>query len=233
MRLIAFSSRLVASSVAISLACSAISARASSGVAVPEELVDQPEVHRQGVDLPLVLPEDPVLVVGEGGEPVGVLPHPLVGGVEEVGAVLVHLDAGLGVALGVGVAAQVGAAPRTSTRRPRSLAARSAMVRPKKPEPTISRSGRSPVSPARLSGTVGQSYGSGGHGPHPPRVAEGLENVACLTPPAAARAERHHTRRDQVGLWRGPARSRRTGSAPRRGCDTCSSPSSPTGRAAG
>ena len=77
------------------------------GVALAEELVDQPEVHRQRVDLPLVLAEDAVLVAGEGGEPVGVLPHLLVGGVEQVGAVLVHLDAGLRLPLAVGVAAEV------------------------------------------------------------------------------------------------------------------------------
>lgn len=97
------------------------------GVRPAEELVDQREVHRQGVDLPLVLAEDPVLVVGELREAVDVLPHPLVGGVEEVGAVLVHLHVGLGVALGVRVAAEVVAAledehaetqaPRRSVRR--------------------------------------------------------------------------------------------------------------------
>ena len=77
------------------------------GVGLPEELVDQAEVHRQREDLALVLAEDPVLVVGEGGEPVDVLPDPLVGGVEEVRAVLVHLDSRGGFLLGVGVAAQV------------------------------------------------------------------------------------------------------------------------------
>jgi hypothetical protein len=93
-------------------------ARLVGGVAVSEELVDQPEVHRQRIDLPLVLAEDPVLVVGELGEAVDVLPDPLVGGVEQVRAVLVHLDAGLRVALGVGVAAEVGAALQTSARLP-------------------------------------------------------------------------------------------------------------------
>ena len=110
MRLIAFSSRFEASSVAISLDCSAISARASSGVALAEELVDEPQVHRERVDLALVLAEDPVLVVGEGREPVGVLPHLLVGGVEQVRAVLVHLDAGGRLLLAVGVAPDVVAA---------------------------------------------------------------------------------------------------------------------------
>ena len=51
--------------------------------------------------------KDPVLVVGEVGEPVDVLPHPLVGGVEEMRAVLVHLDPGLRVDLAVGVATEV------------------------------------------------------------------------------------------------------------------------------
>ena len=77
------------------------------GVAPAEELVDQAEVHREGVDLPLVLREDAVLVAGEVGEPVDVLPDLLVGGVEQVGAVDVHLDAGLGLGLAVGVAAEV------------------------------------------------------------------------------------------------------------------------------
>ena len=82
-------------------------ARLVGGVALAEELVDQAEVHRERVDLPLVLREDPVLVAGEVGEPVDVLPDLLVGGVEEVGAVDVHLDAGLGLGLAVGVAAEV------------------------------------------------------------------------------------------------------------------------------
>ena len=47
--------------------------------------------------------EDAVLVAGELGELPHVVPHPLVGGVEEVRAVLVHLDAGLRLGLGVGV----------------------------------------------------------------------------------------------------------------------------------
>ena len=82
-------------------------ARLVGGVALAEELVDQAEVHREGVDLALVLREDPVLVAGEVGEPVDVLPDLLVGGVEQVGAVDVHLDAGLGLGLAVGVAAEV------------------------------------------------------------------------------------------------------------------------------
>jgi hypothetical protein len=54
--------------VSISAACSAISARASSGVGAAEELVDQREVHRERVDLALVRGEHPVLVAGELGE---------------------------------------------------------------------------------------------------------------------------------------------------------------------
>ena len=50
---------------------------------------------------------DAVHVVGELGEAVHVLPHALVGGVEEVGAVAVHLDARALLVLAVGVAAQV------------------------------------------------------------------------------------------------------------------------------
>jgi hypothetical protein len=48
-----------------------------------------------------------MLVAGEGGEAVDVLPHPLVRGVEQVGAVTVDLDAGLRLHLAVGVAADV------------------------------------------------------------------------------------------------------------------------------
>ncbi len=116
--------------------------RLVGGVRAAEELVDQAEVHREGVDLPPVVGEHPVLVAGEGGEPVDVLPHPLVGGVEQVGAVHVHLDAGLGLGLAVGVAAEVVAAARAPAPcRPSSLAQRSAIVSPKKPDPTMTRSG--------------------------------------------------------------------------------------------
>jgi hypothetical protein len=48
-----------------------------------------------------------VLVAGELGELVDVVPHPLVGRVEEVGTVAVHLDTCLGLGLRVGVAADV------------------------------------------------------------------------------------------------------------------------------
>ena len=48
-----------------------------------------------------------VHVRGEGREAVDVLPHALVGRVEQVGAVLVNLDTGARIRLGVGVAADV------------------------------------------------------------------------------------------------------------------------------
>ncbi len=51
--------------------------------------------------------EHAVLIAGEVGELAHVVPHPLIGGVEQVRAVLVHLDAGLRLGLGVGVTADV------------------------------------------------------------------------------------------------------------------------------
>ena len=72
-----------------------------------EELVDQREVHRERVDLLADPGEHAVLVAGELGEPVDVLPDALVAGVEQVRAVAVDLDPGLGLGLGVGVAADV------------------------------------------------------------------------------------------------------------------------------
>jgi hypothetical protein len=54
-----------------------------------------------------VVGEDPVLVVSEAGEAVDVLPYLLVGRVEEVSAIPVHLDPGFRLGLGVGVAADV------------------------------------------------------------------------------------------------------------------------------
>ena len=72
-----------------------------------EELRHQAQAHRELVGLPVVHREDPVLVAGEVGELPDVVPHPLVGGVEQVRAVFVHLDTGLRLGLGVGVAADV------------------------------------------------------------------------------------------------------------------------------
>ena len=51
--------------------------------------------------------EDPVLIPGELGEPAGVIPHALVGGMEQMGAVAVDFDSGLRFGLRVGVPADV------------------------------------------------------------------------------------------------------------------------------
>ncbi len=75
-----------------------------------EELVHRAEVDRHRVHLALVRGVHPVHVVREGREPVDVLPHTLVRGVEQVRAVAVHLDPGLRLVLRVGVAAHVVAA---------------------------------------------------------------------------------------------------------------------------
>ena len=72
-----------------------------------EELVDGAQVDRQGVHLAVVRGVHAVHVGGERGEPVHVLPHAPVGRVEQVGAVLVDLRAGLPVHVAVRVAADV------------------------------------------------------------------------------------------------------------------------------
>ena len=72
-----------------------------------EELADQAQTHRELVGLPVVQREHAVLVAGELGELPHVVPHPLVAGVEQVGTVAVHLDAGLRFGFGVRVAADV------------------------------------------------------------------------------------------------------------------------------
>ncbi len=77
------------------------------GEVLAEELRHQAESHRELVGLPVVHREDAVLVAGELGELPHVVPHPLIGGVEQVRTVLVHLDAGLRLRLGVRVAADV------------------------------------------------------------------------------------------------------------------------------
>ena len=51
--------------------------------------------------------EHPVLVIREVSELTHVLPHPLVGGVEEMGAITMDLDTGSRFGLGIGVAADV------------------------------------------------------------------------------------------------------------------------------
>ena len=78
------------------------------GTEVPaEELRHQTQSHGELVGLPVVHREHAVLVVGELGELASVVPHALVRGVEQVRAVTVHLDAGVRVGFGVGVAADV------------------------------------------------------------------------------------------------------------------------------
>src|ERR1700722_5439303 len=48
-----------------------------------------------------------MLVAGEVGELPHVIPHPFVGGVEQVRAVFVYLDTGLRLGLGIGVSADM------------------------------------------------------------------------------------------------------------------------------
>ena len=106
MREMAFSSKFAASSEENSEACSELAGLVRRVVAA-EELADQAQAHGELVRGALVHGEHAVLVAGERREAVDVLPHALVGGVEQVRAVLVDLDAGLGLGLGVGVAADV------------------------------------------------------------------------------------------------------------------------------
>ena len=80
------------------------------GVVAAEELVDKTQAHRELVGGAIVHGKHAVLVVGEIGELIAVIPHALIRGVEEVRAVLVHLDSGGGFGLGVGIAAEVVAA---------------------------------------------------------------------------------------------------------------------------
>ena len=72
-----------------------------------EELRHQAQAHRELIGLPVVHREHAMLVAREVGELADVVPHPLIGGVKQVRAVLVHLDAGLRLALGVRVSADV------------------------------------------------------------------------------------------------------------------------------
>jgi hypothetical protein len=99
----AFSSRFCASAVSIGDEL----ARLVGGEVLAEELRHQPEAHWELVGHPVVHREDAVLVAGELGELAHVVPHPLVGGVKQVRAVLVHFDAGLRLGLGVRVATDV------------------------------------------------------------------------------------------------------------------------------
>ena len=75
------------------------------GVVAAEELVDKAQAHGELVGRAVVHGEDAMLVVRERRELIDVVPHALIRSVEEVGAVLVDLNAGLGFGLGVGVAA--------------------------------------------------------------------------------------------------------------------------------
>ena len=72
-----------------------------------EELVDGPEVDRQGIHLAVVRGVHAVHVVREACETVHIVPDPLVGRVEQVRAVLVDLRAGLLVHVAVRVAADM------------------------------------------------------------------------------------------------------------------------------
>ena len=53
--------------------------------------------------------ENAVLVISEIGEFVDVFPYPLVRGMEQVGTVFMHLNAGFFVCFGIAVSAKVGA----------------------------------------------------------------------------------------------------------------------------
>ena len=59
-----------------------------------EELVDRAQVDGQRVDLAVVRGVHAMHIVGELGEAVHILPHARIGGVEQVGSVLVDLGAG-------------------------------------------------------------------------------------------------------------------------------------------
>ena len=72
-----------------------------------EELVDGAEVDGQRVDLAVMRGVHAVHVVREARETVHVIPHALVGGVEQVRAILVDLRAGLLIEVRVRVAADV------------------------------------------------------------------------------------------------------------------------------
>ena len=103
--------RFCGSVPASSPACSLISSCACPGVRLARKnWLIVARLIGQGVDLALVHAVDLVDVVRERREAVHVLPHAVVGRVEEVGTVAVHLDAGLLFLFAVGVAADVVAA---------------------------------------------------------------------------------------------------------------------------
>ena len=72
-----------------------------------EELVDSAQVDRQRVDLAIVRGVHAVHIVGEARKAVHVVPHTLVGGMEQMSAVLVDLRARLLIDIRVCVAADV------------------------------------------------------------------------------------------------------------------------------
>jgi hypothetical protein len=88
-------------------------------------------------------------VIGELSELPNVVPHLLIGGVEQVRPVFVDFDSGLRLGFGIGVATEVRATVEDENTLPELgtswVAARSAMVRPKNPEPTTKRSKRSVI----------------------------------------------------------------------------------------
>ena len=116
-----------------------------------EELVDGPEVDRQGIHLAVVRGVHAVHVVREACETVHIVPDPLVGRVEQVRAVLVDLRAGLLVHVAVRVAADPmwSRTSMISTLTPRCSTACWATVRPNRPAPTTTRSGYSTASVIR------------------------------------------------------------------------------------
>ena len=76
-------------------------------VVLAKELVDQAQAHGELVGGAVVHGKHAVLVVGELGEAVDVLPHALVRGMEQVRTVFVHLNAGFWFFFAVCVSADV------------------------------------------------------------------------------------------------------------------------------
>src|SRR5690606_5128954 len=72
-----------------------------------KELVDGAQVDGHGKHFAVVGRVDPVLIARERRELIDVVPHALVRGVEEVGAVAVNLNAGRRLVLTVSIAADV------------------------------------------------------------------------------------------------------------------------------
>ena len=82
-------------------------ARFIGGVVAAEELIDQAQAHGELIGSALVHRKNAVLVVGEFAKSIDVVPDPLIRGVEQVGAIFMHFDAGLWLGFGVGVSAEV------------------------------------------------------------------------------------------------------------------------------